>query len=94
MTENKTPGPHLLSRGESKTTDGYLGPPIEGDPAPGADPPIGSSVITAAHAITGETRVVEHSHKENSPHHNGEITRGETRIVGQEAGTTIISRKM
>ena len=95
MSENKTTGPHLLSRGESKTTGGYLGPPIGGDPARGADPLIGSSVITAVHVITGETRVVDHSPKENSPHHhNGETTIGETRIVGQEAETTIINRKL
>jgi hypothetical protein len=94
MTAKKTPALHLLSRGESKTTGVYLGPPIEGDPAPGADPPIGSSVITTAHVITEETRAVDHSPKENSPHHHkGEIMIGETRIVGQEAEITIINRK-
>jgi hypothetical protein len=94
MTANKTPGPHLLSRGESKTTGGYLGPPIEGDPAPGEDPPIASSVITTAHVITEETRAVGHRPKENSHHHNGETTTGETRRVGQGAETTIINKKL
>jgi hypothetical protein len=95
MTANKTPGLHLLSREESKTTGGYLGHPIEGDPAPGADPLIDSSVITAAHAITEETRVLDHRLKENSPHHlKGETMIGETRIVGQGAETTTINRKL
>jgi hypothetical protein len=93
-TANKNTDLHLLSRGESKTTGGYLGHPIGGDPAPGADPPIDSSVITAAHVITEETRVLEQSPKENSPrHHNGETMIGETRIVGQGVETTIINRK-
>jgi hypothetical protein len=94
MTANKNTDLHLLSRGESKTTGGYLGPPIEGDPAPGADPLIDSSVITAAHVITEETRAVDRSLKENSPHLKGEIMIGETRIVGQGAETTIINRKL
>jgi hypothetical protein len=95
MTANKNTDLHLLSRGESKTTGGYLGPPIEGDPAPGADPPRDSSVITAAHVITEETRVLDHRLKENSPHHHKEeIMIGETRIVDQGAETTIINRKL